>query len=108
MTYANTATPTALRLMEDRQITTCECEGCDRPAVHAHHVFYRRDKRCPELNCDENFQLCCYFHHMVDGTADSFENKVYFWGVQIERYGKPHMIAWHDSLNLKVKEKIYR
>ena len=53
-------TSTALRLMADRQITTCECEGCNNPAEQAHHALYRRDKRYPELNTDENFQLVCY------------------------------------------------
>ena len=108
MTYANTPTPTALRLMADREIVTCECEGCDRPAVHAHHCLYGRDKRYPELNDDENLQLVCYQCHFVTGKADSWENRQFFWGVQCERYGSDHMIEWHDNLRLKVKEKIYR
>ena len=101
-------TSTALRLMEERQTTVCECEGCNNPAEQAHHCLYRRDKRYPELNDDENLQLVCYYHHMVDGTADSWENRVWFWGVQCERYGADHMIEWHDNLRLKVKERIYR
>ena len=101
-------TSTALRLMVDRQITTCECEGCNNPAEQCHHCLYRRDKRYPELNTDENFQLVCYECHFVTGKADSFENRVYFWKVQCERYGADHMILWHDNLRLKVKERIYR
>ena len=98
--------------MADRQITTCECEGCERPGEEAHHVFYGGKKRgkhkMPELDMDMNLQVVCKICHGITGKAKSFENKEYFWGIQCERYGHQPMIEWHDNLRLKVKERIYR
>jgi hypothetical protein len=100
-------TATALRLMQERNQWTCEMEGCERPGAEAHHCLYKKAKRYPELNCDENFQIVCKPHHETRMT-DTYENRLYFWRVQCERYGREHMIAWHDALPLKVKEYSYR
>ncbi len=100
-------TPTALRLIKDRG-STCEVEGCYNLATESHHVFYnrRRGKRhpVPELDVDENLQLVCEEDHHVTGRASSWDNKICFWRVQCQRYGTEHMINWHQSLPLKVKE----
>lgn len=103
----NNATPTALRLMRDRDRTVCEVEGCDRPAVHAHHCLHKRAKRYPQLNDDENLQLVCYVCHMINGKADSWENRLHFWGVQCERYRRSHMVEWYSELPLKAKESAF-
>ena len=86
----------------------CEVAGCTNPAEEAHHVFYHRRKGKPELDVDENFQLVCVSCHKHTGKAKSYENRVYFWQVQCERYGHEHMVRWHDSVKLKVKEKAYK
>jgi len=100
-------TPTALRLMAERGIITCECEGCNNLAEQAHHCLYGRSKRYPDLNADENFQIVCHVCHFETGAANSWENRHYFWGVQCERFGYQHMVDWHNNLRLKVKEKGY-
>ena len=79
-----------------------------RPAVHRHHALYRRDKRYPELNTEENVQIVCETCHLYEGTPDNHDNKVAFWHKQCERYGRQHMIAWHNELPLRVKEYAYR
>ena len=101
-------TETAQLLMQERGITTCEVDGCDRPGVQGHHCLYRKDKRYPELNVSENFQLVCYICHHVTGAADSWENRLRFWGLQCDRFGHDHMVAWHNALPLKVKEHGYK
>ena len=85
------------------------CEICRvRPAIHRHHALYRRAKRYPELDSEENIMIVCEQCHLYDGTADSYENKVKFWHQQCERYGHDHMISWHQSLRQKVKEEAYK
>lgn len=101
-------TETALRLMKERGIT-CEVEGCLETAMEAHHCLYRKKKGkkpVKELDMDENLQLVCEAHHAVE--AKSYKNKIYFWHVQCERFGKEHMIKWHNSVPLKIKEYSYR
>jgi len=103
-------TPTARRLMKERGISQCEVQGCNNPAEEAHHCLYGKKggkHPVPELNMDENLQLVCRICHKHSGRARSHENKVYFWNVQCDRYGREHMIKWHDSLSLKVKEMEY-
>ena len=97
-------TKTASRLIAERNQPTCEVMGCANPAEEAHHIFYGRRKGHPELDTDENFQLVCQDCHKYSGRAKSFENKVWFWQVQCERYGEERMKAWHDGVTLKVKE----
>lgn len=102
-------TSTALRLISERNQPTCEVLGCENPAEEAHHCLYRKKKGkhpVPELDMDENLQLVCKPHHEVE--AKSYKNKIYFWGVQCKRYGHEHMVDWHESLPLKIKEYGYR
>jgi hypothetical protein len=103
-------TPTARRLIKERG-GICEVEGCYNNAVEAHHCLYKRRRGkhpVPELDMDENLQLVCYEDHHVTGKADSYENRVQFWEKQCERFGREHMIAWHESLPIKVKENAYK
>jgi len=100
-------TPTARRLMKERGISQCEVEGCNNPAMEAHHVFHgkRHGKRhpVPELDADENLQLVCKECHSVTGKALSYENRINFWKVQCERFGHEHMRKWYEELPIKVK-----
>jgi len=111
MSFATAPTETALRLMHDRGIKHCEVEGCENPAVHAHHAIYKKSHGkhpVKELDMDENLQLVCYSCHMVTGVADGWENRLAFWGVQCERFGHDWMVKWHTNLKLKCKEKSFR
>ena len=99
-------TKTTLMLMEERNTTLCEvCHM--RPAVESHHCLYRRDKHQPRLNDKENLQLVCHECH-ANGSADSWDNRIIFWQVQCTRYGASHMKEWHDKIDYKVKETLYR
>jgi len=104
-------TPTAKRLIQKRGCL-CEVEGCFNLATEAHHCLYgrKRGKKhpIPQLDMDENLQLVCERCHHVTGKAKSHQNKVHFWHVQCERYGHQHMVDWHNSLPIKIKEKAYR
>jgi hypothetical protein len=98
-------TPTALKLIEERGNL---CEVCHmRQATEAHHCLYRRDKHQPRLNDKENLQLVCHPCH-DNGSADSWANRVVFWQDQCTRYGASHMKEWHDKLDYKIKETLYR
>lgn len=101
-------TSTALELMRERNIHKCQVEGCENPGEEAHHCLYRRRKGVKELNDYENFQLVCSFCHRYTGRALTYENRVNFWRWACDFYGKEHMINWHNSLPLKVKEKAYK
>ena len=84
------------------------CEICgERPAEHRHHALYGRAKRYPELNDERNIQIVCVVCHLYTGAADTWDNRMNFWLVQCDRYGKADMIAWHEGLPMKVKERAY-
>lgn len=102
-------TETALALMIERKIEICEC--CEtRPAEEAHHCLYRRDRSNKKaekvLNEKYNLQLVCKECHA--GKAKTYENKMRFWHLQVERYGIGTMLSWHDRVPYKVKEFGYR
>ena len=98
-------TPTALKLIEERG-NLCEVCGI-RQGTEAHHCIYRRDKHQPRLNDKENLELVCRICH-ANGSADSWDNRINFWQVQCTRYGASHMKEWHDKIDYKVKETLYR
>lgn len=97
-------TSTALALMKERNIHICQCCGL-RQAEEAHHCLYRRMKGVAELNDVKNLQLVCRECHYITGKADSWENRVAFWEWACEYFGREQMIAWHQSLPLKIKER---
>ena len=100
-------TETALELIKERGFY-CEVEGCNRLGEEAHHCLYRRDKHVKKVLEEKyNFQLVCHECH-ANGAADSYENRVYFWNKQCERYGKDVMLDWHSRVPYKIKEKAYR
>ena len=98
-------TSTTLALMAERNIFTCQVEGCNNPAEECHHCLYRKRKGVKQLNHEENLQLVCRDCHKFSGKAKSWENKVNYWKWACSWYGKEHMKRWHDSLPLKVKER---
>ena len=77
------------------------CEICHaRPITDIHHALIGRDKRFPELNCEENFAGLCHEDHMA-GKGDTHEFRVKFWKDQCRRYGKEHMQEWLASFRSK-------
>lgn len=103
-----TPTRTALALMTERNIFTCQVEGCNHPAEEAHHCLYHRMKGICELNQYENLQLVCQSCHKHTGKALTFENRLAHWNWACDFYGKEHMVRYHESLPIKVKEKSYK
>lgn len=101
-------TKTALALMKERNIHTCQVDGCNNPAKEAHHVLYGKRKGIAELNQYENLQLVCRSCHKHTGKALTYENRMGFWEWACGFYGHDRMIAWHNDLPLKYKEKGYK
>jgi len=101
-------TETALKLMQERNNSLCECCGVT-PAEEAHHCLYRRDLKNKAagkvLNETYNLQLVCKECH--SRVAKHHANKVRFWRMQCARYGKDRMLDWHKRLPYKVKEMEY-
>jgi len=103
-----TPTRTAMALMTERNLFTCQVEGCNNPAEEAHHALYSKRKGICELNQYENLQLVCRQCHHITGKAKSWENKVHYWNWACDFYTRKAMIAWHNDLPLKVKEAAYK
>lgn len=83
----------------------CEVKGykCQGRASQRHHALFRRDKRFPQLDCVINYQATCENCHTGTGEADSTENKMRFYELQCDRYGKDVVDGWIASLPLKDK-----
>jgi hypothetical protein len=101
-------TKTALALMAERNIYTCQVEGCNSPAEEAHHCLYRKRKGICELNQYENLQLVCRICHKHTGAALTYKNRMDYWAWACGFYGHEHMIDWHEDLPLKYKEEGYK
>jgi hypothetical protein len=93
--------------MTERNIYTCQVDGCNNPAEEAHHCLYGKKKGVSELNDYENLQLVCRSCHKHTGKALTYKNRLKFWHRACEFYGKKHMVKWHENLPLKIKEKAY-
>lgn len=79
------------------------CERCRiRDAADLHHSLVGRMKRKPELNVEYNAELLCKECHANPGA---YNERLVFWKKQCKRYGTEVMRAWHDGLNLLIKEK---
>ena len=98
-------TKTALALMTERNIHRCQVRGCNNPAEEAHHCLYGKRKGVTELNQYENLQLCCRVCHHITGAVKTWENKVNYWKWAVSFYGHEHMIKYHQSLPLVIKER---
>jgi len=79
------------------------CEACGRTsrALERHHCFVHRMRSVPELDDERNLQAVCRECHAT--IANSRDNRMRFWQVQLVRY--PDLREWYDSLPLKVKER---
>lgn len=101
-------TETAIRIMAERGVSVCECCG-QAPAEEAHHCLYRRDTKNKAagklLNDTYNLQLVCRQCHA--SRARTHDNKIRFWRLQVGRYGRDVMTAWHEQLPYKIKETCY-
>ena len=86
------------------------CEYCRiRRAVHLHHALIGDMKRYKKiLLVEENLMAACPFCHTGKELLDTEEVRLWFWDVQVERYGHAHMLAWIKGLPLKVKSNLYR
>ena len=80
----------------------CEICGKER-GTQRHHALFRRDRRFQELDAAINYQLVCPSCHM-SGEADSRVNRMAFYQVQCERYGKSVVDGWIASLPMKEKD----
>jgi hypothetical protein len=98
-------TSTALALMKERGIYKCQVSNCDNWAEEAHHCLYGKKKGICELSLYENLQLVCRSCHKYTGAVKTWENKVSYWKWACSHYGRGHMIAWHQDLPLKIKER---
>jgi hypothetical protein len=79
------------------------CEICgERPWTDPHHCLIHGMKKYPQLDVPENIQLVCRSCHN-DGPANSNDNRVLFWNMQCQRYGRRHMRDWIEYLPLKIK-----
>lgn len=107
-TIGKMVTETASQLIQERHSNVCECCG-EAPAEQAHHCLYGKDNKNKVakklLNMTYNLMLVCAACHAR--AAKSHENKVRFWEMQCQRYGREVMVAWHNLLPYKVKEKEY-
>lgn len=80
------------------------CEYCQvRQGTQLHHCLIRRDKRFPELDCEQNLMLCCAYCHTEKRLLDSWEVSLAFWDIQCARYGKQEMLNWLKELPLRSK-----
>ena len=102
-----TSTPTAQRLILDRGLTACECCGNELDRCEAHHCLYKKGRKSAKklLDMDYNLQVVCYSCHHGTGLADSYENRVRFWGTQCYRYTKVVMLNWHKEIPYKPESK---
>lgn len=83
------------------------CRWCNiRPAVELHHCLIHRMKKYPQLDCVENYMPVCRECHAA-GKVNGWEARVRWWNTQCVTLGKYHMMAWLESLPLKVKPKFY-
>lgn len=104
-------TPTAQRLIDERNLTACEC--CGGPLVYceAGHCLYKKDNRNRKakklLNMDYNLQVDCRKCHHGTGEADSHANRVAFWHAQCERFGHDVMVDWHDKIKMIYKITVF-
>jgi 5-methylcytosine-specific restriction endonuclease McrA len=101
-------TSTALALMAERNIHTCQVEGCSNPGEEAHHMLYRKKKGVTELNQYENLALVCRECHHITGKAKTLKARMDYWAWACDYYGHDEMVAWHEDLPLVIKEKYYR
>lgn len=84
----------------------CEVEGCEKFPTDLHHAFVHGMKGFEKhLDVKENLQWVCREHHQ--SIANSWDNQVYFWGVQCARYGEKQMKKWIKSLPFKGKLENY-
>lgn len=108
-----TSTPTAQRLIYERNLTACECCGGALVGCEAHHCLYKKDNKTKGakklLNMNLNFQVVCHGCHHVTKRADTHENRVNFWHRQCcdDRFGHSAMLEWHDKIKLIYKVTVY-
>ena len=108
-----TPTRTAMALMTERNLFTCQVEGCNNPAEEAHHVIFGNRKRANKalrdaLNDHKNLCLTCRKCHHITGKAKSYENRLHYWSWACTWYGHSEMVAWFEGVPLKVKEAAYQ
>jgi len=91
-------------LEQDRWVSVCEHCGVSA-ASDGHHSLIHRKKGVRELDLPYNIMWVCHKCHMSDGTLNSWDFKVKFWGTQCKRYGEIEMIKWLEGVPLKIKPK---
>jgi hypothetical protein len=83
------------------------CEICEeRHGTQRHHALVRRDYRFRELDVLINYQLVCEVCNTETCEADSKDNRLNFYLLQCDRYGKNVVDDWYDGLPFKHKERI--
>jgi hypothetical protein len=80
------------------------CERCHVfYAVEGHHCLIHRRNGVSELDLPYNICWLCHECHSGDGVVNSFEFRLWFWKLQVQRYGYREMKNWLDNLPLKIK-----
>lgn len=81
----------------------CEC-GCGKQAHDAHHCFIPNLARL-DTNDERNIMLVNHDEH-ISRKFDNRRWKLYFWNIQVERYGKDVMQEWVDSIPAKFRYRL--
>jgi hypothetical protein len=82
------------------------CEFCHlEPATELHHALIGRNKNIPELDIEYN--LMCVCHNCHETEIHGRAVKIWFWGIQCQRYGITVMTKWLNGLPLKIKPELY-
>ena len=83
-----------------------KCQLCPSTAVDSHHVFFqrRRGKNSTKkirdyVDAEYNQELFCRPCHI---TNDNYENREYYFEVQLARYGDA-LIQWFNRCPEKLK-----
>lgn len=81
------------------------CEWCrKREAEQRHHMLIHASKRFYDvLTVPENIMQACSYCHTGVCVLNGYDMRVWFWGVQCERYGVDHMLDWVERLPYKLK-----
>lgn len=80
------------------------CEYChEREACQRHHCLVPDLKRFhASLTVPENLMIVCACCHTGICVLDRREVRIWFYGIQCQRYGPDHMQAWLLSLDPKL------
>ena len=88
----------------------CDC-GCGQENHDRHHCLIPQINKkgvtkWKELDDERNLVLVNHWEHVELKKFDNHEWRKRFWKIQVERYTKPVMMAWVDSLPAKLSNRL--